>query len=153
MGSTAACTLHHHYFLAHPLQDADDKQQQQEPQQQLPSQQPQQQQQDAYTDLDLAVDVAQLNARLRSGDFKRWWQDLRPPLVFSLGQKQYGPAGQCVVTSINAFLEAEAWQYNAAGLLSGRRQRLSDLLGIRSRQVRLLDLAPCLQDLTVTMTI
>jgi hypothetical protein len=98
--------------------------------------QQQQQQVDGYTDLDLAVDVAQLNARLRSGDFKRWWHDLTPPLVFSLGQQQYGPAGTGIVTSINAFLQAEARRYNAAGLLSPRRERLSELLGIRSRQVR-----------------
>ncbi|KAF6262299.1 hypothetical protein COO60DRAFT_665403 [Scenedesmus sp. NREL 46B-D3] len=109
-----------------PLQDADDEQQRL-PQVLL--------QQVGYTDLDLAVDVAQLNARLRSGDFKRWWQDLSPPLVFSLGQQQYSPAGTCIVTSINAFLQAEARRYTAAGTVSMRRERLSDLLGIRSRQV------------------
>uniref|UniRef100_A0A383V960 Uncharacterized protein n=1 Tax=Tetradesmus obliquus TaxID=3088 RepID=A0A383V960_TETOB len=86
-------------------------------------------------DLDLAVDVAQLNARLRSGEFKRWWQDAVPPLVFSFNQKQYGPAGSSIVTSINAFLQAEARRYDGAGLLSGQPQRVSDLLGIRSRQV------------------
>ncbi|WIA35085.1 hypothetical protein OEZ86_003571 [Tetradesmus obliquus] len=86
-------------------------------------------------DLDSAVDVAQLNARLRSGEFKRWWQDAAPPLVFSFNQQQYGPAGSSIVTSINAFLQAEARRYDGAGLLSGQPQRVSDLLGIRSRQV------------------
>jgi hypothetical protein len=114
------------------LQDGDD-----EWQPQLPQPPPQlQQQQVGYSDLDLAVDVAQLNARLRNGDFKRWWQDLNPPLIFSLGQQQYIPGGTCIVTSINAFLAAEARRFTGAGLLSMRRERLSDLLGIRSRQVR-----------------
>jgi hypothetical protein len=57
-------------------------------------------------------------------------------VVFSLGQQQYSPAGSCIVTSINAFLQAEARRFTAAGVLSNRRERLSDLLGIRSRQVR-----------------
>jgi hypothetical protein len=113
------------------LQDADDEQQQL--QQPLPELL---QQQAGYSDLDLAVDVAQLNVRLRNGDFKRWWQDLTPPLVFSLGQQQYSAAGTCIVTSINAFLQAEARRCTDAGSLANRRERLSDLLGIRSRQVR-----------------